>query len=219
MPLPDRAILVRELEEALEEATKADRGPISQETYVDRERAFGRLVAIVERIAPSGRYHFTRTREIREMVGIDASNGLAPMIGVVRSLRDEVAGGRTESLVELVHAEVFGDFLDMAKHLLDQSFKDAAAVIAGSSLESHLRALCVLNQISTDDAHGRPKKADTLNAELHKANVYGKGPLKSVVSWLDLRNDAAHGHYKKYEEPQVALMIDGIRDFIARHPA
>ncbi len=42
---------------------------------------------------------------------------------------------------------------------------------------------------------------------------------KNVTAWLDLRNKAAHGEYGKYEADQVGLMIDGIRDFITRHPA
>ena len=33
-----------------------------------------------------------------------------------------------------------------------------------------------------------------------------------------LRNDAAHGNYDEYSKQQVMLMIDSIRDFIARNP-
>ena len=52
-----------------------------------------------------------------------------------------------------------------------------------------------------------------------KNQIYSKLDQKSVTAWLDLRNNAAHGHYDKYEAVQVELMISGVRDFIARNPA
>ena len=97
-------------------------------------------------------------------------------------------------------------------------YKDAAAVIAGSTLESHLRQLS--NRLGIpSQATSKPKKADTLNAELAKARAYAGIDQKSVTAWLGLRNDAAHGNYSAYDKNQVALMISGIRDFIARKPA
>ncbi len=38
----------------------------------------------------------------------------------------------------------------MAEHLLDEGYKDAATVIAGSSLEPHLRQLCQKSGIPTE---------------------------------------------------------------------
>ena len=58
-----------------------------------------------------------------------------------------------------------------------------------------------------------------MNAELAKARVYGGNDQKQVVAWADIRNDAAHAHYDNYTAPQVSLMIQGIRDFMARNPA
>ena len=54
-----------------------------------------------------------------------------------------------DSLAALAHAEVFADFLEMAQHLLDVGYKDAAAVIAGSALEAHLRQLAVKTGVDT----------------------------------------------------------------------
>lgn len=39
------------------------------------------------------------------------------------------------------------EFLDMSQHLNEAGYKDAAAVIAGSTLESHLKELAVKNGI------------------------------------------------------------------------
>jgi hypothetical protein len=68
----------------------------------------------------------------------------------------------------VIHGTVFADFLDMAQHLLDNGYKDAAAVIAGSSLESHLRHLCSKHGVDADTPDGKHKKADRINAELTK---------------------------------------------------
>ena len=109
----------------------------------------------------------------------------------------------------------------MATHLLSEGYKDAAAVIAGSTLEEHLRQLAGKHSVTTEHAQkGRtvPKKADRLNADLAKAAAYKKLDHKNITSWLNLRNDAAHGQYEEYSQVQVELMVQGIRDFLARVP-
>ena len=106
----------------------------------------------------------------------------------------------------------------MAQYLLDSGYKDAAAVIAGSTLEAHLRQLCKKVGITTDSG-GKPKKADTINSELIKEGAYKKLDQKNVTAWLGLRNSAAHGDYEVYDNMQVNLLISSIRDFITRVPA
>jgi hypothetical protein len=69
------------------------------------------------------------------------------------------------------------------------------------------------------EAGGKPKKAEALNAELAGNTVYSKLEQKNVTSWLGLRNEAAHGNYGSYDAAQVDLMMQSVRDFIARYPA
>ena len=120
----------------------------------------------------------------------------------------------------LIAAELFADFLEMADHLLQQGYKDPAAVIIGSVLEEHLRQLCNANSISTESKNNKgiliPKKADRLNSDLAKENVYSKLDQKAVTMWLDLRNKAAHGKYDEYTSEQVTNMYSGITEFMAR---
>jgi hypothetical protein len=107
----------------------------------------------------------------------------------------------------------------MAEHLLQEGYKDPAAVMIGSVLEEHLRQLCGRNNILVEvDKGGRvsAKKADLLNADLANATVYNKLDQKSVTSWLDLRNKAAHGKYSEYTKEQVDIMYKSVLDFIAR---
>jgi hypothetical protein len=138
---------------------------------------------------------------------------------MLRALRDDYASGYLQSVVELIHADVFADFLDMARYLLEHDYKDAAAVITGSVLEEHLRKLCGKNGMPVAKADGSPKKTDTLNSELAEAGIYSKLDQKSVTAWLDLCNKAAHGHYSEYTKDQVALMLQGVLDFASRYPA
>lgn len=141
-------------------------------------------------------------------------------IGVLRAIRVEIENGWIFSIKKLVTAEVFADFLDMAEHLLENKYKDASAVMIGGVLEEHLRQLCEKNEIDVTVEKGEKmvaRKADTLNADLVKKDVYDKLEAKSVTAWLGLRNEAAHGHYDKYDEKQVWDMLSGVLGFIQRN--
>ena len=189
---------------------------------VDRQTVVSRAIATINRIAgPSSSY----TAEVQRVLNTSPRifQHINQVIGVLSALREDVANGYLQTPIELAHGEVFGDFLEMAQHLLDSGYKDAAAVIAGSALESHLRALAVKANIPLADqkADGTvaPRKADRINSELASVSIYGKLEQKSITAWLDLRNKAAHGHYTEYVKDQVRLLIDGTRDFIGRNPA
>ena len=143
-------------------------------------------------------------------------------MGILNAAKHELSGGWFRTATGLVAAEIFTDFLDMADHLLDEGYKDAAAVMVGSVLEEHLRRLAALHKVNTTwtDKKGdvRPKKADTLNAELQKAGAYNMLNQKAIVEWLELRNNAAHGHYDQYTADQVRLMHQGVLGFMTRVP-
>jgi hypothetical protein len=142
-------------------------------------------------------------------------------IGVLRAARNELAGGWLRSARGLLCAEILGDFLEMADHLAEEHNKDAAAVIAGSVLEEHLRQLAAGAEVAvtvTEASGTVPKKLDALNADLARESAYSKLDQKSIAAWLDLRNKAAHGKYSEYDEAQVRLMIEGVRQFMGRAP-
>jgi hypothetical protein len=140
-------------------------------------------------------------------------------LGILTAIRDQLKGGWIETTRGLVTAEVFADFLEMAEHLLEQQYKDAAAVVAGSVVEEHLRVLCAASSLPVEDTiSGKivARKADTLNADLARAGKYSKLDQKQITAWLDLRNKAAHGKYSEYTRDQVALMLAGVGDFVSR---
>jgi uncharacterized protein (DUF2164 family) len=54
---------------------------------------------------------------------------------------DDYRSDYLRTVTEIVQADTFADFLEMAVYLLDEGYKDAAAVIEGSSIEARLRNL------------------------------------------------------------------------------
>jgi len=167
-----------------------------------------------------GREHTHYVEFSSALKGSDDDNILGGM-AILSAIRGEVSGGWLVSVKSLVSAEIFSDFLEMATHLLDADYKDAAAVMIGSVLEEHLRQLAGTAGISVErevDGVPVPKKADLLNSELAKAEVYSKLDQKAITAWLDLRNKAAHGKYNEFERAQVDLMRQGVVEFMVRVP-
>jgi hypothetical protein len=141
-------------------------------------------------------------------------------LGILQAAKNEISGGWLFTVRGLVSAEIFADFLEMATYLLQENYKDPAAVVTGSVLEEHLRQLCNKNSIPVEVSQGGemvPKKADRMNADLSNANVYNKLDHKNVTAWLDLRNKAVHGLYGDYTKDQVELMLAGVTDFMTRN--
>ena len=147
-------------------------------------------------------------------------SGTKSGLEILNSIRQEIEGDWLFTVKGLIAAELFADFLEMADHLLEQGYKDPAAVINGSVLEEHLRQLCSANSIPIEIENNKgvliPKKADRLNSDLAKEGVYSKLDQKAVTMWLDLRNKAAHGKYDEYTSEQVTNMYSGITEFMAR---
>ena len=209
------AAIVSEYEEALASSEHSDASDVLSRTQVYDMRT--RCVSAIERASGTTSSYFRSVEEFRK-ISTSSYDYLAIEIGIARALLSDIRNGYLKSVEELLHSNVFRDFLGMAAHLLDCGYKDAAAVLTGGTLEVHLRQLCSKHSISTERS-GKAKKADELNAELVKQGAYSKLDQKNVTAWLGLRNDAAHGHYSAYTKDQVALLLQSVRDFITRHPA
>lgn len=137
-------------------------------------------------------------------------------LGILNSVKTEIQNGWIVSLKGLVSAEIFTDFIEMSEYLLEEGYKDPAAVIIGGVLEEHLRQLCIINGIEILNSNGKYKKAELLNSELSAKLIYNKLDQKTVTSWLDLRNKAAHGRYNEYNKEQVEGMMKAVIEFMSR---
>jgi hypothetical protein len=171
----------------------------------------------ITRFAPPGSYYVNAMHTLIKDWGPDSGSGASRIAGVLIGLRDAYRTGFLQNVTQLIHAGLFNDFIEMGEYLLSEGYKDPAAVIVGSVLEEHLRQLCAKHGIDiTYPSTGKSKKADQLNADLMSQSVYSKLDQKSVTSWLDLRNKAAHGLYSEYTTEQVSLLIQSVRDFMVR---
>jgi hypothetical protein len=181
------------------------------------------IVGCIERLAPPTSHYVTEVNRVRTkfLTNFPTARQYLPLVGILKALRADFAAGRLLGLRELIHADLFADMLEAAQHLLDETYKDPAAVLAGGTLEAHLRKLADKHGVATASPDGAPRKSSAIAVDLAKTppGALSKLDSKSVTSWLDLRNDAAHGNHGKYVATQVAVMIQGIRDFITRLPA
>lgn len=177
------------------------------------------IAAAIRRLDSRNGEYLRQADALIEKYGNMNSYIVPSMVGIAKTLRRDAEQGHLRTLGELLHGEVFSDFLDMATHLHSHHYKDAAAVIAGGTLEGHLRKLCEKNLIAIQKDNCEPKTLDAMNVELAKAAVYGLTQQKAITSWADIRNKAAHGEYKKFDAAEVQGMIFGIRNFLAAFPA
>lgn len=194
---------------------------------IGKDEASGFITAgmdAIHRIAGANSQYATQLGEVIKKVSPhNIFFAISQLGGALKALRQSVASGYLVSMQELIHADLFSDFLEMAEHLLGEGYKDPAAVLIGGVLEEHLRKLCSKNGIALEyaDAKGvlHPKKAEAMNTDLAGNSAYSKLDQKNVTAWLDLRNKAAHGHYTEYTAQQVELLLQSVRDFLTRLPA
>lgn len=177
-----------------------------------------RLAATIDRLAPEGSRYKKNAHAALKQYGETNAYNIPLLVGMLQALRADYEAGFLTTVEELIHADIFSDFLEMARYLLEEGYKDAAAVIAGGVLEEHLRKLCERNGIQTT-ASGRPKKAEAMNSDLTTGGAISKLDQKNLTAWLDLRNKSAHARYSEYSQQQVELLVQGIQDFITRVPA
>lgn len=201
----------------LEKSLRPVEGWINLHADLGTSRGFrAAALSFIERHFGRGHtYYFEFSNKVSENHDSHIRTGIA----ILQAIRSEIAGGWLSSVKTLVTAEIFSDFLEMTAHLLSTGYKDPAAVMIGSVLEEHLRQLARSAGIDVNretDGVFVPKKAELLNAELAKAEVYSKLDQKAITTWLDLRNKAAHGKYGEYETKQVELMQHGITEFMIR---
>ena len=142
---------------------------------------------------------------------------IAELAGIIKGIQNDIETGMAEDLRALIQAEVFADFLEMAEHLLDTGYKDPAAVLLGAVLEDSLRKLADRNNVPTTGPNGRSLTIDPINSGLAKAGVYNPLIQKQITSWANLRNDAAHGHFAKYDVDQVRQMLLFVQKFCSDH--
>jgi len=139
----------------------------------------------------------------------EANRGVA----VLRSAKEDIEGGYLQKVESLVSAEVFSDFLEMARHLLDNDYKDPAASLIGAVLEDSLRRICRNDNITVkpDD------NISSLNKKLADKDVYNRLRQREIEVWNKLRDYADHGYFGEYKADDVKNMLAEVGNFLTNY--
>jgi hypothetical protein len=171
----------------------------------------------IDRLTAPGSVYGRQAKRILDKPGFNLTFYVEQLVGILKGLRHDIESGYLQTLQEEIHADVFADLLEMADQLLSDRYPLPAAVVAGAALEAQLRALAEHAGVATH-ARGKPKRAGMLNDDLAKKGAYSKAEQKQVLAWQDLRKGAAHGG-DEFSAEQVRLMLQGVLEFVSRHPA
>ena len=150
-------------------------------------------------------------REFGRLTDRTGEHNLRAGIAVLESLASDARAGYLDDLREQVAAAVFTDLLDMAQHLVEESFKDPAASLTGAVLEDSLRRMLVKRGVAL-----RPGvNLNELNDMCVKHGAYGRVAQGQVNGWRVIRNATDHGNFDEYTLADVRSMLQGVRDFLA----
>ncbi len=214
---PDGAAIVEQLSLIGEAYSASVR--YGEPSEADARRIVTRCRAAIDRYAPPESAYRDEAADVLE----ERDNALTwhaeQLAAVVQALRDDYQAGAMRSVSELVHADVFDDLLEMAEELLKKGYIGAAAIVGGAVLEEQLHKLAAKKSIGLRDAKDRPKTVEALGVDLRKAEALSEVERKTVTAWYAQRSEAAHGHFDALARGDVQRLIDGVRDFVARHPA
>jgi hypothetical protein len=214
---------IKQLEEIIADffriKSKAQYDDLSGNTSIEEiATVLSKSKAAIARIVGDNSEYYKDTETTLKRTNINEGNKLRHIIGIISALKSDLENDYLKSFSDIIQSEVFSDYLEMAEHLLNEGYKDPAAVLVGSTLEVHLRELCISNNIDIETTNGKgriiPKKTDVMNSDLAKSNVYSSAYQKQVIAWLGVRNSAAHGKYSEYTKEEISLMLQGIRQFI-----
>ncbi len=136
--------------------------------------------------------------------------------GILRAVKEDLQEGvLLTGIRDLVSAEIFSDFLDMAKHLHESGYKDPAASLAGTVLEYGLRRIAQSKNVTVKQTDN----LNSLNQRLAASEIYTRVQQKSIAAWTEIRNNADHGHFERYSQQHVSDMIRGVEAFLASYLA
>jgi hypothetical protein len=144
---------------------------------------------------------FTSILKDKDFSNVHSNNyqHLAQLQAVFRAVEHEIKNSLIGNIRGLLQADVFADFVEMAEHLLNQKYKDAAAVVTGAVLEDTLRKIADKHSLPVVGPQGRSLTIEPLNIAIAKAGVYNPLIQRQVSTWGVLRNTAAHGNYAGYD--------------------
>jgi len=148
-------------------------------------------------------------RDFADKVKHEYPSDLEAGIGILNALKEDLELGYLTNIKNLVTAEVFTDFIDIAEHLLENGYKDPAASLVGAVLENGLRKIAEKHGISikSNDDIG------SLNTKIADKEIYNRLIQRQIQAWKVIRDSADHGKFDDYKSDDVKSMLEGVRRF------
>jgi len=129
-------------------------------------------------------------------------------INILQAAKAEIEGGWLFTVEGQVSAEIFADFIALAKQALDDN-KDVAAVLACAALEDGLKRLAIKEKLDVDDKD----MSEVIKALKAKGVIKGaQAPI--VQSYVKLRNKAFHAEWNKIDKESVSSVIGFTEQFL-----
>lgn len=129
--------------------------------------------------------------------------------GLLNSLKADISFNLLSSLENQAAAEIYGDFISLAKRLINEGQKDSAAVLACGALEDSLKKFAIANGIEAYE-----KDLSTVVNSLKGAGLLKGAQAGVVQSYVQLRNKAFHAQFDKIQLPEVSSLVAFVELFI-----
>jgi hypothetical protein len=155
------------------------------------------------------------TQECNRVVEDDQLKGGVPhhsilkLVGLLESVREELAAGLMRKAEYVFVATTFDDFLDHAGEYHKAGKKIESAVLAGAVFEDAIRRITRKNQI---DEPGR--NVELLIDDLVKKGVLTAIKAKRAKAFAGIRNKALHAQWDDFDIRDIGEMIAGTRELI-----
>ena len=133
---------------------------------------------------------------------------ISELVGILRGIQHDIKSGMLSDFRQLLQAEIFADFIALAKEALDDN-KDVAAVLACAALEDALKRVAIKENLDVDDKD----MSEVISALKAKGVIKGaQAPI--VQSYVKLRNKAFHAEWDKFDKESVSSVIGFTEQFL-----
>lgn len=177
---------------------------------------FAGLMTIIEQLYGNDSTHLEQfLAERKRIMGYTYGEGAKMTLlaqhahGMLKSFKQDCDGGLLGNLRNEAKAEVFADFLSLAKVAIDEGQKDVAAVLTCAALEDALKKYCTANGHAAED-----DDMSTVIGKLKSNGLLGGAEAKVVQSYVQLRNKAFHAEWEKLGIAEVQSLIAYLDSFI-----
>ena len=153
-------------------------------------------------------HHFDAVVPKYGLTRVSSSYEVYPFVGVLSGALSDLENGFLLGQEFFIAGEVFDSILEQAKHLVQNNYKDPAAILTRVVLED------VLKRIARSEGINENQKASVINDELKKKGRFSQPQWRFIQGWLDIGNAAAHGKFDQYTQDDVVRLVDDVERFL-----